>query len=142
MVGPQPKPTKAEQARFDLIKEQAWCIPCILNRTPNRPRTTIQHVVEGNKRLGHAMSYGCCGWHHLGQLEGRAGRFEMMKILGPSLVHGSKEYREVWGPERILIQLQDFLIDLFEKRYWDQYNMPRMINNEVIREWERLRGLR
>ena len=115
MVGKTEPATKSEKQRMSLIKTQAWCIPCILNKTGNRSSTTIQHVVEGNKRKGHRHTYGCCGWHHLGQIQTNWTRFNMMRLLGPSLAFGSKEYHEVWGSEAILVQLQDYLIDMFER---------------------------
>ena len=142
MVGKSKPANQSEKARMSLIKEQAWCIPCILNRTPDRPATTIQHVVSGNKRLGHRYTYGCCGWHHLGD-DGGLGRFESMKMFGPSLALGSREYHEVWGSEKILVLLQDYLIELYlESGPWEQYHLPHHIGREVRVRWQEMKGLR
>lgn len=140
MVGKSKPASKTEKARMQLIKEQAWCIPCILNGTPNRPATTIQHVVDGQKRTGD--SYGCCGWHHLGVQEGELPRQVMLHDLGPSLALTKRFYREIWGKEDILVELQDFLIEMWKKQPWDQYNLPRYVGNELRKRWQQLRGLR
>jgi hypothetical protein len=140
MVGKQKPATKAEKARMSLIKEQAWCIPCILNNTPNRSATTIQHVVSGNKRTG--QTYGCCGWHHLGQQADGWARFDMMHLLGPALPFGSKEYQEVWAEEGILVQLQDKLIEMWENSPWEQYNLPRHVGYEIRKLCGELKGMR
>jgi hypothetical protein len=109
---------------------------------PNRPETTIQHVVEGNKRLGHRFTYGCCGWHHLGEnLPGKT-RHESMMLMGPSLALSKTEYRARFGAERHLVALQDLVLELFEKNPWKQYHMRYDVLREIATEWQRLQGLR
>ena len=131
----------AEKERMSLIKEQAWCIPCILNGTPNRSATTIQHVVDGYRK-GHRYTYGCCGWHHLGQNPGNLTRFETQKLLGPSLALTKKAYLSTWGAEDVLVELQDGLVRNFEKNPWNQYNMPRDVQFDVKMRWQELLNLR
>lgn len=138
MVGRTKPATKSEKDRMQLIKEQAWCIPCILNRTANRSATTVQHVVDGYRK-GHRHTYGCCHYHHLGQLPGGLDKFDAYRIFGPSLAHGSKEYHRVWAPEDVLVRLQDELIELFEKNNWQQYNMPQHVVYEIRKRWQEMR---
>lgn len=145
MVGKSKPASAAEKKRMGLIKREAWCIPCVLNNTPNRPETTIQHVVDGY-RLGHQHSYGCCGWHHLGiqhDQEHSWSRQDMLYHFGPSLYHGKKEYENVWGEESILVELQDYLIELYlDSDGWSQYHLPLHIKRLVRVRWQELRGLR
>lgn len=143
MVGRSTPASKPEKERMSLIKREAWCIPCILNRTPNRNSTTIQHVVEGY-RLGHEHSYGSCAWHHLGITDIPGwDRQDHLKYFGPSLAHGSREFKTVWAPERDLVKLQDYLIDLYlESGGWEAYNLPAHIGRGVRVRWQELLGLR
>lgn len=139
MVGRSKPASKLESDRMALIKEQAWCMPCILIGKPNRPYTTIQHVVEGNKRLGHRYTYGCCPYHHLGHVPDGIERQEMLQEFGVSLAWSRKEYRAQFGKEKDLVSLQDELIWSFEKSPWKQYHMPRHVQHEIRRKWHRLR---
>lgn len=141
MVAGTKRPTKPEAERMQLIKEQAWCIPCILNRTPNRPHTTVQHISRGYKRSGQRQSYGCCHWHHLGTVAMHKTKFDMQKIFGASIANGRHEYEATWGREEDLVVLQDFIIELFEKMPWQQYHLPAYVQAEVTRLWHTLRGM-
>lgn len=139
MVG-KSKPANAEEkARMSLIKEQAWCIPCTLIRRPNGSYTTIQHVVEGNKRLGHRYTYGACLWHHQGHVPHGNCRQEMQERFGISLAFSRKEYKAQFASERDMVTLQDKLIELFEKNPWDQYYMPQYVIYELQQLWNELR---
>jgi len=142
MVGKSKPASASEKERMSLIKEQAWCIPCILNWTPNRPVTTIQHVVEGMKRLGQDKSYGSCPWHHLGLEPPTMTRHEAMHFFGPSLAHGKKTFQSCWGPERNLVKLQDLLIEKWTAMPWEQYNLPRHVSYDIRKRCDELRGLR
>ena len=142
MVGRSKPATVSEKKRMSLIKEQAWCIPCILNWTPNRPETTIQHVVEGGKRLGHDQSYGCCGWHHLGIQPETMTRHEAQHFFGPSLAHGKRPFEVIWGSERNLVILQDLLLENWTRSPWQQYNLPRHVSYDIRKRCDELRGLR
>ena len=140
MVGRQKAPTSTEKQRMALIKEEAWCICCVLNHTPNRPYTTIHHPVEGNKRVGTTM--GLCGWHHQGHIDEGWTRHDMQHRFGASLAHGSKPFVATWAPEAVLVQLQDYLIELWTERPWESYNLPRYVQYEIRKRCNELRGLR
>ena len=142
MVGKSKPASAAEKKRMSLIKREAWCIPCILNFTPDRPATTIQHVVDGY-RLGHSHSYGCCGWHHQAILENEWTVQDMLRHFGPSLAHGSKDFARAWAKEADLVKLLDYLIGLYDEfGPWMSHNMPRQIGQEVRRRCDELKGLR
>jgi len=127
---------------MSLIKREAWCIPCILNRTPNRAHTEVHHTLSGGKRTGD--SYGNCLWHHRG-LPDRDDltRHDMMVLLGPPLAFGSKAYVLAWAREPHLVKLQDYLIELYlESGGWEQYNLPVHIGRAVRVRCQELRGQR
>ena len=66
----------------------------------------------------------------------------MMRVLGPSIAFGMREYRDVWGSEQILVKLQDELIKRFTVQPWQEYNLPGYVGNDIRRLWQQLRGLR
>lgn len=125
MVGKAIPATKAQKDRMDTIANYCGCLPCILENTLNR-HTTIQHVTECRKRLGHDATYGACTWHHFGQLP---------RMHGPSLAGGMKPYRERYGPERLLVELQDYVLELFAEDPWPEYDMPVSVGRKIQAKW-------
>jgi hypothetical protein len=131
MVGKSKYPTRTEARRMELIGQQYFgCIPCRLEEPSLPVLATVQHVVEGY-RLGHMFTYGCCLWHHLGQFPSQP---------GPSLAHNRKGYRQRYGSERLLIALQDFVIEIFEREPWFEYEMPDEVAFQLQDEWVKLRA--
>lgn len=101
------KPTKAEQARFDAMKEQGICIACCL-RGERRPQPIeIHHLLSGGKRRGHLFTVGLCQWHHRGIPPFGWGDAEALYELGPSLAKGSKPFRAVFGSDDDLLAAQE-----------------------------------
>ena len=122
---------------MSLIKEQAWCICCILNQTPNRPATTIHHPSEGGMRTGKTM--GLCPWHHQAVLDHGFSKHDMQVRFGASLAHGSREFHEVWASEPMLVRLQDYLIELWlDSGPWETYNLPRYVQYELRRRLDEM----
>jgi hypothetical protein len=140
MVGKSKPVSREDKWKMKLIKEQAWCIPCILNETPNRPHTEIHHTISGGRRTGDF--YGNCIWHHRGIQQNGLSRQEMKALLGSSLALGSKEYAREWSQEPDLVRLQDYLLELWvEMGGWEQYNLPAEIGRKVRKRWQRLKKL-
>ena len=117
-----------------LIKSNMPCLPCILVR--NRIRLpSVQHVVEGRKRLGHQATYASCEWHHFGMPFGDKSQQWMSGFLGPSLAHGKRTFQEFFGPERLLVEIQDELIKAFESSSWIDYSIPYEVRREAFHLW-------
>lgn len=113
-------PNKSEQMRFEAIK-QVGCVPCWLNGVEFNP-CTIQHVVEGRKRLGHEWTYGSCCWHHQGYpLEGLNER-ESEEIAGPSLAKSRRKFAERFGSERELVALCNEMIKGYLQAWQSEYS--------------------
>lgn len=87
------------------------CLPCQLQGFHYR-LATVQHVVEGKKRLGHSWTYGACEWHHLGIPPDGYDDYKAERILGPSLAWDKKKYIDRYGSERQLVELQDVVLAL------------------------------
>ena len=114
------KPTKAQELRFQAIYS-VGCLPCWLLGIEFNP-CTIQHVVEGRKRLGHDFTYGACGWHHQGYpLDGKTQK-QTEEMLGPSLALSKKKYIERFGSERELVRLENQMISGYLQAWSGEYS--------------------
>ncbi len=102
MVGKTKAPTKAERRRMDTLKHDVGCIACRLEGfsyvTPD-----IHHLLDGGRRRGHAYTIPLCPWHHRGMGSGP----------GVSMAHGSKPFREMYGPDDELLEATDALVEFF-----------------------------
>ena len=138
MVGRAKPPTRAEKARMTFLKEHMPCLPCLL--VVNLPRLpSVQHLVEGMKRVGHLHSYSSCEWHHFGYTFGGASPQRMIGELGPSLAHGKRTFQSFFGSERILVRIQDRFYASYRANPWMDYDVPDNVRVKARHEWDRLR---
>jgi hypothetical protein len=101
--------TKAEQARFDKMKEMGICMACYQHSKNTRwAFIEIHHLLSGNKRIGHMATVSLCGWHHRGVCH--ASKSICTELLGPSLAHGSKPFRAEFGTDKELLELQNIML--------------------------------
>ena len=127
-------PSKADKDRMGLIKEHMPCLPCLL--TVKKVRLpSVQHLVEGRKRLGHQFTYASCEWHHFGHPFGNMTNQEMSGMFGPSLAWGKRTFQEFFGPERLLVEIQDLLIKRFESSPWLDYAVPYEDRRQAFHVW-------
>ena len=111
-----PAPTVAESRRMDLIVE-GGCICCWEFAELGVP-CEVHHLTEGGHhgqlRRGHAFTVGLCGWHHRGSWDyatweaiGRpAGKVYASAAVGPSYARTPNAFREAFGGDDVLLQLQ------------------------------------
>jgi RecA-dependent nuclease len=109
------RPTKEEAARIVAAKEGA-CLACYVHSwNGEMPVEYIvfgcdyNHCKSGNIRRGHMFGFALCPWHHRA-VPGDDGPRAMLKMYGPSLAHGSRTFREFYGSDDELIDLQTELI--------------------------------
>lgn len=104
--------TVEEAARVERAK-RGHCVPCLVHALNGyMPLSfvivgvTYDHKKSGNIRIGHMAGFGSCLWHHQGYpLAGWLHR-EMREKYGPSLMDGSRLFRETYGNNDTLIALQ------------------------------------
>ncbi len=130
MVGCTKKVTRDEKLRMTLIKHYIGCLPSLLRGFENG-HATVQHVVEGRKRLGHRYTYGASAWYHLGDCRPGKTVAEMTDQYGPSLQHNPRQFHEAFGTEHELIALTDRAIEIYEERPWQEFSMPPEVANEL-----------
>ena len=96
------------------------CIACRIRGYAGTPcekhhlLTTARHGT-GKRRGGHA-TIGLCPWHHRGRsaVGSDSGRFRAM--CGPSYADEARAFRAEFGPDDVLLAIQDELIaQLMEK---------------------------
>lgn len=106
------KPTKAEQARFDAMKEQGVCIACMLRgaQPDYQQHIEIHHLLSGNRRIGHLATVSLCVYHHRGIPPFGWGDAEAREHLGPSLAKGSRPFRAEFGTDLELLSIQNDLL--------------------------------
>lgn len=110
-------PTRAERDRMEMAKEGP-CVPCIVwHRSGNAPAgffpvfgCDYDHKKSGNIRRGHRYGFANCCWHHRGLVDEGMTHAEMRAWYGPSLMDGSRLFREAYGTDDELIARQDKLI--------------------------------
>jgi hypothetical protein len=110
------KPTPSQLARWDKIKDPDFGTGCIVAHILGIGwlPATIHHLTigghHGQKRRGHDATIGLNEWSHLGKpLDGwTVERCE--RELGPSYAHDPNGFRERFGDDDYLLQLQNELI--------------------------------
>jgi len=98
------KPTKAQAARFDAIKENGCVIANELGL--GFIGCEIHHTTSGNKhgqkRRGHDFVVGLNQWSHRGVPFGGWDAARCRIRLGPSYALEPRLFREEWPDERLL----------------------------------------
>lgn len=98
------KPTKAEAARMDAIKEGgcviAWSlgmqdVPCEVHHLTVGSR-------HGQKRRGHLYTVGLNPWSHRGVPFNGMDAVRCQILFGPSYAREPKRFRDEWPDDRLL----------------------------------------
>ena len=96
-------PTKAERAHLAAVK----ALPCVacgqLWIGSVCGHTEVHHLLSGNKRRGHMFVLPLGRWHHQSVPLVGWTTASMNGIYGPSLAHGSKPFRALFGDDETLL---------------------------------------
>lgn len=109
------KPTKEEAARIVASKEGP-CMACLVGYRnglafPSPPPQDYHHTLSGSRRRGHMFGFALCPWHHRGISDENFSATYLRKHCGPSLMDGTKLFREAYGTDQELIDLQTITIE-------------------------------
>jgi hypothetical protein len=75
------------------------------------------HLLSGHKRRGDEFTIPLCPWHHRGVWNDRFQNQKMAgALLGPSLAHESKRFREMFGSDEELLFEANRLIAEHQQR--------------------------
>ena len=130
-MGPGKGATMAERAHMMAVKEEV-CIACLCRCAAGMlPAVWVQvgrdgtratfwglleahHIKSGNIRRGHMETIGLCQWHHRGNQsqppEGWTHR-ALRDRYGPSLADGSTLFRDTYGTDDELLEIQLALLN-------------------------------
>ena len=133
MVGKVIPANKDEREHQNIIRTYCGCLPCILEGKFDT-HATIQHVTEGY-RVGQWAVYGACIWHHLGQTFPDSDFDYMAFHYGPSLFHNKRLYVETYGNERLLMELQNYMVEQWRADPWQPYSVPVTVLHNVRSFW-------
>lgn len=110
-------PTQAEAARIVACKEGP-CIACkVRHEAGHSPNgwsplygCDYHHMKSGNIRRGHMEGIGLCAWHHRGVPDFDFTAPEMRRLAGPSLMDGSRLFRDTYGSDDELLAIQNRIL--------------------------------
>lgn len=92
------------------------CLACRRYGFHNQP-SDCHHLLSGHKRRGDEFTIPLCPWHHRGVWNDRFQHQKMAEaLLGPSLAHASKRFREVFGTDEELLFEANRLIAEYQQR--------------------------
>lgn len=111
------KPTREESDWIVACKEGP-CIACeVWKGSGNAPNgwsplygCDFHHMKSGNLRRGHLFGIGLCAWHHRAVPDFDSSAPEMRRMAGPSLMDGSKLFRQTYGTDDELLSIAKGLI--------------------------------
>ena len=73
----------------------------------------FHHFISGGIRVGHLWGVGLCLWHHRRvPLDGWSEQ-AMRRHFGPSLMDGSRTFREAFGTDAELLRDQDLILESY-----------------------------
>lgn len=85
------------------------CVACALNGTLEVPGD-IHHILSGGKRISHWHTCCLCPYHHRGN-----GWTEQIELdNGPSLAYNPTKFREQYGSDVELLEIQNELIMAYD----------------------------
>lgn len=94
------------------------CIPCLARYRAGLLRAdevyvgvSYDHKKSGNIRRGHYHGFGSCAWHHFGHARSGWSIAETRLVYGPALIDGSRLFREAYGTDDELIDLQRRILE-------------------------------
>jgi hypothetical protein len=105
------KPTKREAERIVACKEGA-CVACTkwMGHGFGFVGCDYHHLKSGNIRRGHRFGIALCIWHHRGIPSKGMSAAQMRESFGPSLMDGSRIFRDAYGGDDYLLGMQDEMI--------------------------------
>lgn len=117
--------TKSEQRRVDLMRSLG-CVACASCGWLNTNELELHHLLDGNRRLGHAFTIFLCRGHHRGiwnsvQIRALVPKYRV------SISDGRKRFTQIFGTERSLWERVQVTIN--DPTLWPQSKLvPRRVH--------------
>lgn len=93
------------------VEEQKWmgkvaafgCVACQIRLGTHEP-TTVHHLTDCGRRMGHFFTIPLCPWHHQGHCRPGSTSTKMAAIFGPSFAKSKLDFERVFGTELELLE--------------------------------------
>lgn len=79
------------------------CVACQIRLGVHEP-TTVHHITDCGRRMGHLFTIPLCPWHHQGYVKPGKTSAKMEAIFGPSLAKNKTDFERVFGTELELLE--------------------------------------
>lgn len=109
-------PTKSE-ADWIVACKEASCLCCVIWAQATGyglapfEGNDFHHLLSGGRRRGHRFGIGICPWHHRAVPVDGYSAAEMSAVFGPSLMNGSRPFRNAYGSDDELLTKQEKLLE-------------------------------
>jgi len=127
--------TKADKARMAAIKESGCVCTLLINRKTVPPDV---HHINGVAR-SYQKTIGLSPWLHRGLRNDGMDTQAMMGVFGPSLAQGRSTFEEYWGSQELLLDIQNLVLDEYERHNWVDYEPPYEVRRKAIHLWTKSR---
>lgn len=92
-------------------EEKAWmgkvaafgCVACQIRFGVHEP-TTVHHITDCGRRMGHMFTIPLCPWHHQGYCKSGMSSKAMTDRFGPSLAKSRRDFERIFGTELDLLE--------------------------------------
>jgi len=122
--------------RMHTIKYYCGCLPSLLMHQPN-VHCDVHHVLSGGRRIGDHATVGMSPWHHRGMPWDGKTEGQMEDFLGPSMAKSPGKFKEKFGTQQELLEIQDYVLELWERKRWFEFQLPTYIAHDVRLFWKR-----
>lgn len=104
-------PTKEEEKRFQIAQETG-CVACLQLGILGNPGDA-HHLLEGGRRVSHSYTVILCPYHHRSIPPGNLNDKQAYERFGPSLAKRPREFKERFGDNVFLLELQNAAIEKY-----------------------------
>lgn len=132
--------TDAERDHMINTKLYVGCLPCLIGGWPN-VHADYHHAEAGRKRKAHTHGFAMCVYHHRGERSAELSQYTMDDLelfFGPSFQRNKRRFIDIYGPESLLVDLNNFAMLRWKQVGWLEHEMPSSVQSEVQRQHQRL----
>jgi len=97
----------------------AGCVACLLRGHPRQPGE-IHHLLSGGRRRGHEFSVCLCPGHHRAVCD--LPYKEWKEIHGPSLAKEPRKFKEEFGDDEFLLEIQENIVRGYLAAWASEYS--------------------
>lgn len=125
---------QADKARMQAIKDSG-CILTLLATNQYSQAPDVHHLTDCGRRRGHQATIGASPYHHRGLIPDGYSKQTISGLLGPSYAWGKRGFHEFFGPDDLLLEIQDLVLGEFKAYPWPDYQIPEPVRHATKLLW-------